>query len=319
MWIALFGISALLAIGVRFVSGSDGIDFHGAREFLEIRATGAIAAAAIGAALAVAGVLLQAILRNPLASPYILGLTSGAGLAVTLSALLAYWLTGEHMLHRYPTVPAVIGSIGAMGVVYSLSKRRGAIDPTTLILVGVIVTIVCGSLMVFAQSLLTDSGLVGSVRWMMGSISQDLSLERASVIAGATVVGVVLAARLGRSLDAASLSDDEAISVGVDLKGLRLAALGLAALLTALTVVLAGPIGFVGLVCPHFARLLVGPSHGRLIIASALVAVTLLVGADALTMMISLPSGRLPLGVITSLVGGPVFIALLLRHRGRMG
>jgi iron complex transport system permease protein len=318
MWIICLALSALLAIALRFVAGSGGIDLGGVAKFIDLRATAAIAAASIGAALAVAGVLLQAILRNPLASPYVLGLTSGAGLAVTVSALIAYWLTGELVLYRYPTVPAVIGSLGAVLAVYTLSKRRGIIDPTTLILVGVIITIVCGSLMVFAQSLLSDAGLVGSVRWMMGSISQDLSLARVSVIAAATLAGVLLAARMGRALDAASLSDDEAVSVGVDLRKLRLGALGLAAFLTALTVVLAGPIGFVGLVCPHFARLLVGPSHRRLIVASALLGVALLVGADALTMMLTLPSGRLPLGVITSLVGGPVFIVLLIRDRGRM-
>lgn len=318
MWIGLLCLSALAALGLRIVAGPGGIDPGGVSEFFELRATSAIAAGAIGAALATAGVLLQAILRNPLASPYILGLTSGAGLAVTLSALVGYWITGEAALYRYPTIPAVLGSVGALALVYLLSRRRGAIDPATLILVGVIVTIVCGSLMVFAQSLLTDAGLVGSVRWMMGSISQDLTLARVVTVLFVVIVGVVVSALLGGALDAGALSDDEAVSVGVNLARLRLIALGLAAVLTALTVILAGPIGFVGLVCPHFARLLVGPSHTRLIIASALIAVTLLVGADALTTMIRLPSGRLPLGVITSLVGGPVFVALLIKRRGSM-
>ena len=199
-----------------------------------------------------------------------------------------------------------------------ISQRRGWLDPISLILVGVIVSSICGALIMFFHHLMPTGLLQGQmIRWMMGRIPEHVSgttLVAAGVIAAAaTVVGVVM----GPAMDAATLGDDEARSVGLAVGPLRVCMFLLAGALTAGAVALCGPIGFVGLIAPHVARLILGPRHGVLVVGAAFAGVALVVGADAARQAIDLGSGRMPIGVFTALVGGPAFIWLLRTGRGQ--
>lgn len=298
---------------VRFLLGSDGIGFTSNPVIMTLRSERIVSALCVGASLGVAGALLQAILRNPLASPFLLGLTSGASLGVTAWTAGTYLLTGSVLGGVLPIAPAMAGAFIALGLVYALSSQRGVPEPTTLILVGVIVTIVCGAITSFLQQLLPDQGLASIMRWGMGALSDDVPLSLRLIVAGATIGGTLWAVRLGPMLDVAALPDDEAQSVGVSLGGLRARAVLIAGVLTAGSVALAGPIGFVGLLGPHIARRLVGGRHAESIIAAAIVGGLLVLTAETVSAGVRLPTGRLPIGVLTAIVGGPFMILLLRR------
>src|SRR5205085_2791747 len=149
----------------------------------------------------------------------------------------------------------------------------------------------------------------------IGSLSEETSSGVLGLVAAGVGLGLIAGAALGPAMDVAALGDDEARSSGLGLARLRIGLFMLAGALTAGSVVLAGPVGFVGLVCPHIVRLSAGPSHRSLVLGSALAGGALVVGADALTKALSLDQGRMPIGILTALLGGPVFIVLLRRER----
>ncbi len=315
-WLTQLGAGAglLVAAAWRIGVGSGGWSLDVDAAVLEIRAVRIGVAATVGAALAVAGVLLQALFRNPLAAPDLLGLSSGASLAVVLGLYLTGAGTGFGTV-VWQGVPAMAGAMGALGLVYVLAQRRGLVEPVSLVLTGVVVGILCGAGVMLVQHLSPDAGF-NTARLLVGTISDDTAWTTLLAAAGVTVASVGLAATLGPTLDAASLGDDEAASVGVPVARLRLGLFLIAGALAASAVLLAGPVGFIGLVVPHAARLLAGPSHRALVLVSALGGAGLLVLADAAIKAINLGGGRLPLGVVTALVGGPVLIVLLRRGPG---
>ncbi len=282
---------------------------------LELRVQRAAAGSVVGAALAIAGVMLQCLFRNPLASPDLLGMASGAGLGVVGAAYARFLATGliAQVGLAFTGPPALAGALGALALTYLLSQRRGFIDPPSLLLVGVIVGILAASATVFIQHLLPDRGLA-VLRWLLGAISDEVSWPQIFTVGAMVAAIAIAAARLGPALDAASLGDDEARSLGVPLAGLRAFLFLGAGVLCAGSVVMAGPVAFIGLICPHLVRMAVGPSHKPLVIASAFLGAALVVLADTLVKVVELPSGRLPIGVLTSLIGGPMLIFLL---RGR--
>lgn len=307
----LMAAALVLAVVLRLLIGEDGLSVP-AGDVLEIRLLRVVIGLVVGAGLSVAGVALQSLLRNPLASPDLLGLASGAGLAMAISALVAGAFPGE--------LAALVGSMGALAVVYLLAQRGGLVEPVSLILVGVIVGIICGAAASLVHHLMPPNARVGSFRWMFGALDETTSWARLAVIGVVTAIGIVMVWIHGRAMDAASMGDDEARSVGVSLSRLRLVLFVVSGVLTAGAVVLAGPVGFVGLVCPHVVRLGAGPAHRPLVIGAVMAGAALVVGADALVRAVSLPSGNLPIGVLTALVGGPVFLVLLRREmRGRQG
>ncbi|MFK7883008.1 MAG: FecCD family ABC transporter permease [Phycisphaerales bacterium] len=310
MKLSVFGLVAILACLVRLLVGGESLGWPGSSVILELRVNRVLAGAAVGAGLAIAGVLLQSLLRNPLAAPDLLGLSAGAGFAVTLFSLL----TGAAVGVASSAVPALLGAVVVLGFIWILSQRRGLIDPITMILIGVILAVLLGSGASLLRSLMPDQGQ-SAARWMMGSISD--STGRATIWGVWAMVGVVGVQSwwMGRRFDASSLGQDEARSSGVPVRTVRVVQLVGAGALTAGTIVLAGPIGFVGLVCPHAARMILGPSHRGLIVGAACAGVALVVGADALVKAMPGPAGRIPVGVITSLIGGPVFLVILLRSR----
>ncbi len=286
-------------------------------EYAWLRWTALAVGATVGAGLATSGVLLQALLRNPLASPFILGITAGAGLGVMTAMYLGHVAGMASTWTATSVTPALAGALAVMGVVYTLAQRRGWIDPVSLVLVGVIVSAVCGALIMLLQHLV-PAGLHGEItRWMMGRIPQSMPMSSLVFAGGLSVAGIVIATVMGRAMDAATLGDDEARSVGLSIGPLRVWMFLLAGALTAGAVALCGPIGFVGLIAPHAARLVLGPHHTPLVIGAALAGVILVVGADVARQAIDLGTGRMPIGVFTALIGGPAFIWLLRTGRGQ--
>ncbi|MCA9273109.1 MAG: iron ABC transporter permease [Phycisphaerales bacterium] len=310
---AMLLILALLLVGaavLRLACGPEGLAFAASETAANLRWTRVLAAVSVGSALAVAGVMLQSLLRNPLASPDLIGVSAGSGLAVVVSAYLGYLATGQITPPGAEPIPAVIGALATLGFVYTLSQRRGFIEPVTLILVGVVVGILCGSAAAFIRQLLPDGGFAVA-RLLVGRLSDDLSIGMVWGVLAVTVTGAAIGAWLGPAMDAAAMSDDEARSVGVPVGALRLALFLISGVLTAGSVVLVGPIGFVGLVVPHAVRMLTGPNHRVLMIGSALTGATAVVLADVAVRLIPTRTGAIPIGILTALVGGPVFLWML--------
>lgn len=311
------GLLAAVLAGVgwwRLSVGPDPMDPTALAQVMHVRHTHLAAGLLVGASLGLAGVLLQGLLRNPLASPDIMGLASGAGAAVMLSAYLLH-LGGTAAGAVDPLGPSLVGAFSALGLVYLLSQRRGVIDPVSMVLVGVIVSITAAAATMLLQQLLPDRGLY-TARWLFGGIDEEAGVGRL------WVCGVLLTLVAGggawhsRRFDAAMMSEDEARSVGVRLGWVRAFQFLGSGVLTGAAVALAGPIGFVGLIAPHIARSFVGPGHAWTQPASALVGATLIVAADAFIRVFEVSSGRVPLGVLTALLGGPFFLGVLVR-RGR--
>lgn len=324
---AIVGLALLLAVVIVLRLNTGPAPAPEAAELvMSLRTDRVIMGVIVGAALAVAGVLLQSLLRNPLASPDLLGLASGAGLGV-MAVVYAAYLAGLGIAATSvagdgsgggvgwtTTTAAIAGALGALALVYSLSQRRGLLDPVTLVLIGVVISIMCGSATALLKTLMPDQGLAAS-RLLLGTLSDDVPRPRVWVVGGLTLACTAAGVWAGRAMDAAALGEDEARSLGVRLGPLRTLLFILSGVLAAGSVVLAGPIGFVGLICPHAVRLLAGPSHRALVIGSALAGATLVVAADTATRLIDFGSGHPPISILTSLIGGPVLVLLLRRGR----
>jgi iron complex transport system permease protein len=311
--LTLLALAALLAAAIllRLSLGPAGQIAWPQGEDLAIRLDRVLSGLIVGAALAIGGVMLQSLLRNPLASPDLIGAASGAGLAVTASMLLSGSSVLALSASQGPA--ALIGSLAALAVVYFLGQRRGFVEPVMLVLIGVMVSIICGAGTMLLGSLMPDGGWA-AIRWSMGAISDDVSRQTLAAVGALTLIALAAGLLLGRAMDVASLSEEEARSIGVPIEYLRLALFLLSGALTAGAVLIAGPIGFVGLVCPHIVRLTAGPSHRTLLVGSALAGATLVIAADIAVRLVDLQTGRLPLGIFTALVGGPIFIAMLRRR-----
>lgn len=318
----LIGLVALLAgvVALRLAVGGPSLAWPETGQVWRLRVDRVLSGVVVGASLATSGVLLQSLLRNPLASPDLIGPASGAGLAVMVSVYLRYaaglGTAGAGAGGAASFGPAaLVGALGALGLVYTLSQRRGFVEPVSLVLVGVIVSIVCGAATMFVAYLMPDRGY-GVARWTIGALSDETGRGTVAAAGILALVGIAAGVGLGPAMDVAAMGEDEAQSSGVAVGPLRLVLFGLSGLLTAGAVVLAGPVGFVGLVCPHIVRLLAGPGHRVLVVGAALAGASLIVGADAATKAVNLGGGRMPIGVLTALVGGPVFIVLLRKGGG---
>jgi iron complex transport system permease protein len=216
------------------------------------------------------------------------------------------------------SIGAVIGAILALFLVFLLSRRRGGIDPMTMVLVGVVISVLCGAGIMILQHAV-PMGLRGAfTTWLMGSLPEIEAWWKLTGLGVITLIGIILIAWWGPTLDAACLSDDEATSVGVDLPSIRRKLFVTSSVLAAIGVILAGPIAFVGLIAPHGARLFIHGSHRVLTVVTAIVGALLLICADDIRQLIDVGTGRLPIGIVTSVFGGLVFLVLLLRNRGRV-
>jgi iron complex transport system permease protein len=264
-----------------------------------VRLPRAVAAFGVGSLLAVAGVLLQALFRNPLADPYVLGVSGGAA----VGALLAM-IAGAAALSIQAA--AVIGALGSVGTVYVLARSGGT---PRLLLTGVVLATACGAIVSVLLTLAEDSSRVrGMVFWLAGDLEWALS-PATSVVATLAAVGVALL--IGRPLNVLAAGELRARSVGLELGAWRSLLFFACAALTAVAVVSAGTIGFVGLITPHAVRLIFRTGDHRIVApASALCGGTLLAMADLVARTIASPR-QLPVGAIMALIGAPLFIVLL--------
>lgn len=279
---------------------------------IDLRLPRVLLAALVGASLALAGVLYQALFRNALADPYILGVSSGAGLGATL-ALAAF---GSAYAVRALAVPAgaFAGATLTMLLVVRLASRRGRLDPTSLLLAGIAVSYTLSAVTSFV--LVYDRETMTSVVfWMMGGL-QNRSWEHVGMLALMFSAGAVVPVLFHRELDLMLLGDERAGQLGVSVERFKLLMLGAASLVVAGAVSVSGLIGFVGLMTPHMVRLVIGPRHRLLLPAAVLAGAIVLVIADLLARIVLAPV-EIPVGIVTALAGGPFFIWLLVRKEHR--
>jgi iron complex transport system permease protein len=274
-----------------------------------------LAAALAGAGLAAAGAAFQAALRNPLATPYTLGVSSGGA----LGAVLAIRLGLDAGLLGAAAVPlfAFAGALGTVLAVYRLARTGDALPPATLLLAGVTFSFVAGAAMMFVQYTADYAQSYRIVRWLMG----DLDVIHAGLVARQApplLVGLAVLLWGARDLNALAAGAEAAAAVGVDVRRALGRTYLAASLVVAAVVSVAGPIGFVGLIVPHALRSLLGPDHRLLLPASVLGGAAFLVVCDTFARTVMAPAS-LPVGVVTALLGGPFFLALLARRKGGGG
>ena len=267
----------------------------------------------VGAALASAGTTFQALLRNPLADPYLLGVSGGAALGAV------FVLTTGAGAGAPLIVPlaACGGALVAVAAVWRLASGAGALPPTALILSGVVVSSFCSALVMFLTAVAPAGRVQGAMFWMMGSLASPPA-GILPAVALVVVLGVGLAVICGPQLNALSLGEETAAYLGVDARRVRLRLFFAASIVTGAAVAAAGLVGFVGLVVPHALRALIGADHRLLVPASALAGAIVLVLADTVARSL-LPPAEIPVGVVTALIGAPFFLVLLRRRRGWMG
>ena len=267
----------------------------------------------VGAALAVAGAVMQAIFGNPLAEPGIVGVSSGAALGAALAIALGVAAIGGWVVAAL----AFAGGLGATLLVYLISRSNGRAEVVTLILTGIAINAAAGAGIAFALFATDSASREQIVFWQLGSLNGTL-WPNALLVAGVAVAGTVVARTQARRYDLLALGERNARHLGVHVDALRLGSILLVALVTGAAVAFCGIISFVGLVVPHLIRLIAGPGHRTLITASAVGGALLVVGADLIART-AIAGADLPIGVLTSLLGAPVFLGLLARQRRSSG
>ena len=270
-------------------------------------------AALVGAGLAISGLLMQAIFGNPLAEPGVIGISSGAAVGAGLSIVFGLTLFGQWTT----AVLAFAAGLVATLLVYFMSRADGRTEVVTLVLTGIAINAIAGA----AIALLTFLGDTQSreqiVFWQLGSLAGS-RWSQVAIVAPVLAIGMIIAYLVARKLDLLALGERNARHLGVNVEALRIGVIVLVALLVGASVAFAGIIAFVGLVIPHLMRMILGPAHLPLVTASALGGALLLTLAD-LGARTLVPMADLPIGMLTSLVGGPFFFWLLRRTRKRAG
>lgn len=307
--LALLGLGAALMLGSYRVAPADvlsallGQQTGGGEIIIELRLPRALAAFACGGLLALAGALMQVLLRNPLADPYVLGISGGAGVGAMFAILVGLPALGIDGL-------ALLGALGAMFLVFGLAHGDGSWTQTRLLLTGVIVAAGCGALVALMLAIAEEHKLRGMLFWLMGDLGQSARWWPAMLT---LAVALLAAMPFARELNLLARGQMQAQALGVAVDRLRYLIYLLASLATAASVTTAGSIGFVGLVVPHLVRLAAGNDQRLLLPASALAGGALLMFADTAARTLIAPQ-QLPVGVLTALLGVPVFLFLLSRQ-----
>jgi iron complex transport system permease protein len=303
-----------LAVAAALLSGAESIRLSDlargdevARTIVgSLRAPRVVLAALVGAVLALAGLTFQSLLRNPLADPFILGVSGGAAAGASLASALG--LAG---LPGVVPLLAFSGATAATGAVLGLSRRRGGIDASRLILAGLVLNAFCSAIILLALSVTQAGDLQAALRWMMGSLS-GATWSDVAIVGAAAAIASLLLAWSGRDMRLLLFGDDDARARGVDPERLKLYGFAIAAVVTGLAVSVSGIIGFVGLLVPHALRMLFGADFRVLLPLSIPAGALLLVLADAMSRGAAAPA-ELPIGALTALVGVPFFLVLLAR------
>lgn len=318
--LGLLGI-LLLLMGLALQSGSvplewrsflSGLSAEHSVIFWEIRLPRVLMAALVGAGLALAGVALQALFRNPLAEPGLIGVSSSAALGAVLMMVLGGQLWGEVQGWQISTAAFVMAA-GMTLVIYLMATRSGRTDVALMLLAGVAINAIAGAVTGLLITVSSDTQLRSVVFWMMGSLSA-VSWADVALLAALALVALLWLLSLSRPLNALLLGERACQHLGYAVQPLKWQIMLFSSLLVGVSVALVGVIGFVGLIVPHMVRLWLGADHRLLLPFSALGGASLLVLADWLARSISQPA-ELPIGLLMALLGGPFFLAMLLRRR----
>ncbi len=273
---------------------------------VDIRLPRVLLAVLVGAGLSVAGAVLQALLRNPLAEPYILGISSGG----TMGTILAIAL-GSGIGAFVAPAASFIGSGLVMLLVYALAHRRGQLEPYTLLLAGVMVGAFFNALVLLTVAMFNQE-LRNAFLWLMGNLS-GASTDTLLIAGPLTLLATVPAFLYARQYNLIATGDETALQLGVDVRSLRRRSYAIASIITGAVVSVSGVVGFVGLIIPHITRMIFGPDHRLLLPASFLLGGTFLVLADTLARTVIAPA-EIPVGAVTAVIGAPVFVYLLRRR-----
>jgi len=296
--ILLLAASAFLAI----ITGPVGLS----KKIFILRLIRILLGMTAGMGLAACGVVFQAILRNPLAEPYVLGISSGAGLgAVAASAFFSSAI--------FLPPPAFLGAAATIFLVYAIARTAGKVPIHSLLLAGVVINIMFSSLILFLIATARNPVLHDSMWWLLGNL-QLFDIRLLITVSVLTAAGILIFQAYSSELNAISIGEEEAIHLGIDIERLKKILFVITSLVTAALVSTCGLIGFVGLIVPHIARSLVGPDHKILIPVSAILGAIFLILSDTLARVI-MPPIEIPIGVITSILGGPFFLFLLKRSK----
>jgi len=261
-----------------------------------------VAAILVGSGLAVSGIALQATLRNPLAEPYLLGTSSGAGLAAVIAVILG-------ISRIYMPLAAFLGAVLSISIVYSLARERGLIADKSLILCGVIISVAFSSVIVFLVSLFGNEAMHEMNWWLWGSL-QVYDYKLLLLVALPVILGICVIYLFAQDLNAISMGEEEAVHLGIDTQNIKKILILTTSLITASLICICGIIGFVGLIIPHMMRLIIGPNHKVLIPTTCLAASIFMVLCDLFSRTLFSPI-EIPIGVITAIIGAPVFVILL--------
>lgn len=297
-------------------TGEPAVDETKRLVIFDIRFSRVLLSMLVGLSLAVAGTVFQGILRNPLADPFTIGVSTGAAFGASLAIFMGL---GARSYLGFGLLPAAAlgGAVAALFSVIALARIEGQLRRDTMILAGIVVATFLSALISLLKSL-DEESVASIVFWVMGSF-QGRGWPHAVFMLPYAAAGLVMIWFHARELDILAMGDLQAVQVGVDLERVRLILLIGASLLTAAAVSVSGVIGFVGLIVPHLVRMTVGAEHHRLLVLSGLLGAVTLLWSDVLARTL-LPGGEeLPVGVVTALLGGPFFCVLLKRQKRRIG
>lgn len=308
-WITVNSLLTILLVGVVVLSvgtGSQVPDSRSSDILYLVRIPRAILAALVGMALASSGGAFQALLRNPLADPFILGVSGGAALGSVVSI-------GFHLPFEWVSAAAFLGATVAMLVIFLVSGRKNGLESTRLLLTGVVFNAFCFALILFINAVVTMEEAYQILFLLIGNL-EVVSIRTVAIAGVFIVVGFLILCSMSGRMNLLSVGDEEAKSLGIDVAMTRGIIFGAASMVVGAAVATSGLIGFVGLFIPHTIRLLFGADNRLLIPASGLLGAAFLVGADILARTILMNTGyatQLPVGVITALIGAPLFMVLL--------
>lgn len=268
-----------------------------------------LAALITGAGLAIAGCVMQSVLKNPLADPYTTGISSGAGFGATLAITAGFTLVGGNYSI---VINAFIFALIPMAVILAISKLKGS-SPTMMIMAGIAVMFIFNSFTTVMKLNADPDALALLYQWNVGTVT-DVGWGEIPLMAAMVILGVTITQLLSRKLNILSTGDDSAKAMGLDVENLRILLLLLVSLVTATVVSFTGLIGFVGLVAPHVCRMFVGADNRFLVLSSAMFGAVLLEVADLVGRTVIAP-GELQVGVVTAFIGGPMFLYLILKQK----
>ena len=280
----------------------------------QVRVPRVLLAFMVGGSLAAVGASLQALLRNPLADPYVIGISSGAALGASVAILFGVGLS----VFGLSVLPfcAFLGALVSLFIVYRIAVSYRSFSIHTLLLGGVVLNAIFSALILFLTSLADPYKASGMYAWLMGSLTGP-NFQTVIVLAMYLVLGVGILVSQARSLNLLTLGEEAARSLGVEVERVKRVIFAASALLTGSVVAFSGLIGFVGLIVPHAVRLVFGADHRLLLVASGIVGGTFLMIADTVARTLLSPT-EIPVGVVTALVGGPIFLYLLVQQRRRI-